>query len=361
MTAVTTATALKRVEIKPRYGNFIAGQFRPPVREQYFSNPSPVTGSQLCEIPRSTAEDVELALDAAHAAAPGWGKTSATERANLLNKVADRLEANLEKLATLETLDNGKPIRESTAADLPLAVDHFRYFAGAIRAQAALAAGDVASAVRWAEAQPAPVEQELLSGGWPGALVVAVAYDYEHVRIAPAQVWLAAGEHDRALAALDVQARVADAFHLGWLRTKVLALRALAYAGSGDPDAALRCLEAALDLAAPEGHVRLFAAEGAPMAGLLTRVRQRRAGVADAYLDDLIQACAPAHPDAGPLSGRELDVLRLIAAGCDNPEIGRRLFVAPSTVKTHVNRIFGKLGVVSRTQAVARARELELL
>ena len=117
----------------------------------------------------------------------------------------------------------------------------------------------------------------------------------------------------------------------------------------------------ALDLAAPEGHIRLFAAEGAPMAGLLARVRQRRAGVADAYLDDLIRACAPAQPDAGPLSGRERDVLRLIAAGCDNPEIGRRLFVAPSTVKTHVNRIFGKLGVVSRTQAVARARELDLL
>jgi aldehyde dehydrogenase len=127
--------ATTRVEIKPRYGNFIGGEFRPPVRGQYFSNPSPVTSKPLCEIPRSTAEDIEAALDAAHAAAPGWGRTSTTERANILNRIADRLEANLERLAILETLDNGKPVRETLAADLPLAIDHFRYFAGAIRAQ----------------------------------------------------------------------------------------------------------------------------------------------------------------------------------------------------------------------------------
>jgi aldehyde dehydrogenase len=127
--------AVSGLEIKPRYGNFIGGEFRPPVRGQYFSNPSPVTGKPLCEVARSTAEDIERALDAAHAAAPAWGKTSATERANILNKIADRLESNLERLATLETLDNGKPIRETMAADLPLAIDHFRYFAGAIRAQ----------------------------------------------------------------------------------------------------------------------------------------------------------------------------------------------------------------------------------
>jgi aldehyde dehydrogenase len=131
----TTAEAITGVEIKPRYGNFIGGNFKPPVRGQYFSNPSPITGKPLCEVPRSTAEDIEAALDAAHKAAPAWGKTSQTERANILNKIADRLEANLERLATSETLDNGKPIRESIAADLPLAVDHFRYFAGAIRAQ----------------------------------------------------------------------------------------------------------------------------------------------------------------------------------------------------------------------------------
>jgi aldehyde dehydrogenase len=131
----TTAEAIKRVEIKARYGNFIGGTFKPPVKGQYFSNPSPITGQPLCEVARGTAEDIELALDAAHKAAPAWGKTSPTERANILNKIADRLETNLERLAIFETLDNGKPIRESMAADLPLAIDHFRYFAGAIRAQ----------------------------------------------------------------------------------------------------------------------------------------------------------------------------------------------------------------------------------
>jgi aldehyde dehydrogenase len=131
----STKEAISRVEIKPRYGNFIGGEFRPPARGMYFSNPSPVTGQALCEIPRSTAEDIELALDAAHAAAPAWGKTSPAERANILNKIADRVEGNLEKLAILEVLDNGKPIRETMAADLPLVVDHFRYFAAAIRAQ----------------------------------------------------------------------------------------------------------------------------------------------------------------------------------------------------------------------------------
>jgi aldehyde dehydrogenase len=105
------------------------------VRGQYFSNPTPVTGQHLCDVARSTAEDVELALDAAHAAAPAWGRTSYAERANILNKIADRLEANLEAIAVIETIDNGKPVRETMAADLPLAIDHFRYFAGVLRAQ----------------------------------------------------------------------------------------------------------------------------------------------------------------------------------------------------------------------------------
>ncbi len=131
----TIAEALTRLEIKPRYGNFIGGKFVPPARGQYFSNPTPISGQAICEIPRSTAEDVEKALDAAHAAAPAWGRTSVAERAQILNKIADRMEANLERLALYETLDNGKPIRESMAADLPLAVDHFRYFAGALRGQ----------------------------------------------------------------------------------------------------------------------------------------------------------------------------------------------------------------------------------
>ncbi len=131
----TVQEAMSRVEVKPRYGNFIGGKFVQPVKGQYFDNPSPINGNKLCEVARSTAEDVELALDAAHAAAPAWGKASPTVRANLLNKIADRLESNLEKFAIAETLDNGKPIRETLNADLPLAIDHFRYFAGALRAQ----------------------------------------------------------------------------------------------------------------------------------------------------------------------------------------------------------------------------------
>jgi aldehyde dehydrogenase len=118
-----------------RYDNWIGGARVAPVKGQYFENASPVNGQVFCEIARSTAQDIELALDAAHAAAPAWGRTSITERSNILLKIADRIEANLEMLAVAETWDNGKPVRESLAADLPLAVDHFRYFAGAVRAQ----------------------------------------------------------------------------------------------------------------------------------------------------------------------------------------------------------------------------------
>lgn len=120
---------------KPRYENFIGGQWTPPVKGKYFQNVSPVTGENFCEIPRSDAEDIELALDAAHKAKDAWGKTSVTERSNLLLKIADRLEQNLEALAIAETWDNGKAVRETLNADVPLAVDHFRYFAGVIRAQ----------------------------------------------------------------------------------------------------------------------------------------------------------------------------------------------------------------------------------
>ena len=120
---------------KQRYDNFIGGKFVPPVKGEYFANITPITGQPFCEIARSTAEDVELALDAAHAAKEAWGKTSPAERANILNKIADRIEANLELIATAETIDNGKPIRESMNVDIPLAIDHFRYFAGCIRAQ----------------------------------------------------------------------------------------------------------------------------------------------------------------------------------------------------------------------------------
>jgi len=124
-----------KVTFKSRYDNWIGGQWVPPVKGQYFENVSPVNGKPFCEVARSTAEDIELALDAAHAAAPAWGKTSVATRADILNKVADRLEENLELLAVAETWDNGKPVRETLAADLPLAIDHFRYFAGVVRAQ----------------------------------------------------------------------------------------------------------------------------------------------------------------------------------------------------------------------------------
>src|SRR6266508_2889105 len=118
-----------------RYGNYINGTWAEPISGKYFENTSPVNGQLLCEVARSDAQDIEAALDAAHAAKDGWGRTSVAERAVILNKIADRMEANLDLLALAETWDNGKPIRETTAADLPLAIDHFRYFAGAIRGQ----------------------------------------------------------------------------------------------------------------------------------------------------------------------------------------------------------------------------------
>ncbi len=117
------------------YDNFIGGQWVAPRAGRYFDNVSPITGQPVCRVARSDADDIELALDAAHAAKDGWGRTSPAERAVILNRIADRMEANLDKLALAETWDNGKPIRETTAADIPLAIDHFRYFAGCIRAQ----------------------------------------------------------------------------------------------------------------------------------------------------------------------------------------------------------------------------------
>jgi aldehyde dehydrogenase len=124
-----------KAPFKARYGNFIGGRWVEPAAGRYFDNFSPVNGAKLCEVARSDAADVDAALDAAHAAKVAWGRTSAAERALILHRIADRMEENLELLARAETWDNGKPIRETTAADLPLAIDHFRYFAGAIRAQ----------------------------------------------------------------------------------------------------------------------------------------------------------------------------------------------------------------------------------
>ena len=124
-----------KIPYKAKYDNFIGGKWVAPTKGEYFDVISPITGKAYTTTARSSAEDVELALDAANAAAEKWGKTSTTERSNILLKIADRIEANLELIATADTVDNGKPIRETMNADIPLTVDHFRYFAGAIRAQ----------------------------------------------------------------------------------------------------------------------------------------------------------------------------------------------------------------------------------
>ena len=123
------------VTFRNQYQNYIGGQWVKPVKGRYLENISPVNGNVFCEVPRSDAADIDLALDAAHAAAPAWGKTSVTARSNVLLKIADRIEQNLELLAVAETWDNGKAVRETLAADIPLAADHFRYFAGCLRAQ----------------------------------------------------------------------------------------------------------------------------------------------------------------------------------------------------------------------------------
>ncbi len=123
------------ITFKPRYENFIGGEWVAPVKGEYFKATSPVNGSVIAEIPRSTAEDVEKALDAAHAAKTGWAKKSVAERSNVLLKIADVMEQNLELLAVAETWDNGKAVRETLNADVPLCIDHFRYYAGCIRAQ----------------------------------------------------------------------------------------------------------------------------------------------------------------------------------------------------------------------------------
>lgn len=133
MTKTDTGTYVS--PFKARYDNFIGGSFVPPVNGQYFDNVTPITGEKVTECARSNTDDLEVALDAAHSAKGAWGSTSAAERSNVLLKIADAIDANLERLATAETWDNGKPIRETMAADIPLSADHFRYFAGVLRSQ----------------------------------------------------------------------------------------------------------------------------------------------------------------------------------------------------------------------------------
>lgn len=156
-----------KVSFKSRYGNYINGEFVEPVKGMYFENISPVNGKPFCEVPRSTAEDIEKALDAAHAAKAAWGATSPAQRANILNKIADRMEANLEMLAVAETWENGKPVRETLAADLPLAIDHFRYFAGVIRAQEGSAATIDENTIAYHFYEPLGVVGQIIPWNFP--------------------------------------------------------------------------------------------------------------------------------------------------------------------------------------------------
>jgi len=160
------------IVLRPKYDNFIGGQWIAPADGQYFTNLSPITGKPVAEIARSQAVDVEKALDAAHAAKDKWAHTSPAERARILNRVADRMEENLDLLALVETIDNGKPIRETTAADLPLAVDHFRYFASCIRAQEGSLAEIDATTVAYHFHEPLGVVAQIIPWNFP--LLMAV-------------------------------------------------------------------------------------------------------------------------------------------------------------------------------------------
>lgn len=155
------------VSFKARYGNYIGGEFVAPVAGQYFTNNSPVNGQPIAEFPRSSAADIDKALDAAHAAADAWGRTSVQERSNILLKIADRIEANLELLAVTETWDNGKAVRETLNADIPLAADHFRYFAGCIRAQEGGAAEIDAGTVAYHIHEPLGVVGQIIPWNFP--------------------------------------------------------------------------------------------------------------------------------------------------------------------------------------------------
>ncbi|MDO6641935.1 aldehyde dehydrogenase family protein [Shewanella sp. 10N.286.51.B2] len=152
---------------KSVYQNFIGGQWVEPVNGKYFDNISPVNGQVFCKIPRSDAQDIELALNAAHKAQASWGKTSATERSNILLKIADRIENNLTALAVAETWDNGKAVRETLNADIPLAVDHFRYFAGCLRAQEGSAAEIDANTLSYHIHEPLGVVGQIIPWNFP--------------------------------------------------------------------------------------------------------------------------------------------------------------------------------------------------
>lgn len=155
------------LELKSRYANYVAGEWMAPLSQNYFENISPINGKVLCEIPRSDARDIERALDAAHAARRDWGRTPVARRARILEQIAERMEKNLDLLATVETWDNGKPIRETKAADLPLAIDHFRYFAGAIRAQEGSIAEIDSTTVAYHYHEPLGVVGQIIPWNFP--------------------------------------------------------------------------------------------------------------------------------------------------------------------------------------------------
>ncbi|MFZ4575889.1 MAG: aldehyde dehydrogenase [Phycisphaerales bacterium] len=156
-----------KVQYKPRYDNFIGGKWAAPVKGQYFDVITPISGKPYTQAARSTAEDIELALDAAHRAAEAWGKTPPAERANVLLKIADRIDANLELLAYAETVDNGKPIRETLNADIPLASDHFRYFAGCVRSQEGTISDIDANTVAYHFHEPLGVVGQIIPWNFP--------------------------------------------------------------------------------------------------------------------------------------------------------------------------------------------------
>lgn len=155
------------VSFKSEYQNYIGGEWVAPVNKEYMDNISPVNGEVFCRVPRSSAADVELALDAAHAAAVAWGETSVQERSNVLLKIADRIEQNLELLAVAETWDNGKAVRETLAADIPLSADHFRYFAGCIRAQEGSMAEIDSTTVAYHVHEPLGVVGQIIPWNFP--------------------------------------------------------------------------------------------------------------------------------------------------------------------------------------------------
>ncbi len=162
-----TSTLVARPAFKARYDNFIGGKWVAPVDGEYFDNISPIDGKAFTQVARSNHKDVELALDAAHKAFPAWARTSAADRSNMLLKIADVVEKNLDYLATVETIDNGKAIRETRAADIPLVVDHFRYYAGVIRAEESTVAELDANTLSMNIKEPIGVVAQIIPWNFP--------------------------------------------------------------------------------------------------------------------------------------------------------------------------------------------------